>query len=76
MDNDGLFIAGDSRVNENVILSSYHTLFLREHNRVCDQLKSREPYLNDEEIYQAARHFVIGLFQNIVFEEFLPQLLG
>ena len=41
VDDDGLFIAGDARVNENVVLSSYHTLFLREHNRLCDQIKSR-----------------------------------
>lgn len=28
--------AGDSRSNENLILLSYHTIFLREHNRICE----------------------------------------
>lgn len=37
---DGLFRAGDIRSGENFILTSYHTLFLREHNRLCDRILS------------------------------------
>lgn len=42
LDNDmlikqgGLFIAGDDRVNENIVLTSLNTLFVREHNRICE----------------------------------------
>ena len=31
-----LLDAGDVRANENILLTSYHTVFMREHNRVCD----------------------------------------
>ena len=33
------FIAGDVRANEQPGLTSFHTLFAREHNRWCDELK-------------------------------------
>ena len=33
-------VAGDKRANENIALSSTHTLFAREHNRIVSQLPS------------------------------------
>ena len=71
-----LFEAGDIRANENVMLTSYHTVFMREHNRVCDLMRARSPGLNDEMLFQAARHWVIGLLQKISLEDFLPIMLG
>lgn len=71
-----MFEAGDIRANENILLLSYHTIFVREHNRLCDQIRLKDPSLNDEEIYQAARHYVIGLLQKITMDDFLPLLLG
>ena len=49
---------------------------MREHNRMCDISKSINPKLNDEELYQLSRNWVIGLLQKISFEDFLPILLG
>lgn len=39
------FLAGDVRANENLILTSYHTVFLREHNRLCDIVLEINPYM-------------------------------
>ncbi len=77
-DGQGNFVAGDPRVNENIALTTLHTIFAREHNRLCDRIASETGFgaLNDEEIYQIARHYVIGLLQKITFDEFLPQALG
>lgn len=66
------YVAGDVRANENPILIAIHTLFVREHNRLCEEYKKDNPNMTDEELYQAARHDVIGMLQNITFNEWLP----
>lgn len=71
-----LFLAGDVRANENVELSSIHTLFMREHNRLADLIGAKDPSLTDEQIFQKARRLVIGELQVITYKEFLPALLG
>ena len=44
---NGLFLAGDERVNENIFLTSMHTLFMKEHNRKCDQILRDNPNMSD-----------------------------
>lgn len=68
------FVAGDVRANENPLLLSFHVLFVREHNRLCDELASDHPAWNDERIYQRARKLVGGFIQEIVFNEWLPSM--
>jgi len=67
-----LFVAGDRRANENPLLASFHTIFVREHNRICNELIEEDPTLSDEELYQKARKYVGGILQNIVYNEWLP----
>ena len=69
-----LFVAGDIRANENALLLSFHTLFVREHNRLCDALIIKHPDWDDERLYQHARRMVIGLLQSIVYDEWLPAM--
>ncbi|HBE68654.1 MAG TPA: hypothetical protein DDW52_10955 [Planctomycetaceae bacterium] len=71
-----LFVAGDIRVNENVLLLSLHTLLVREHNRLADEIATRDPTLNDEAIYQQARKLVGAMIQHITYQEYLPTMLG
>jgi peroxidase len=78
MANDGnktikTFVAGDVRASEHPVLSSFHTLFVREHNRICDILIARGQR-DDERNYQTARKIVGALIQNVTFREFLPSL--
>ncbi len=68
------FVAGDIRANENPLLIGFHTLFLREHNRLCDEIKINYPDFNDEEIYQKARKMVGGFLQSITYQEWLPAM--
>ncbi len=71
-----LFFAGDVRANENPVLLSLHTIFLREHNRRANELARRHPRWDDERLYQEARRWVGALVQAITFEEYVPRLLG
>ena len=70
------FLAGDIRANENVQLTSMHVLFVREHNRLADQIHADHPELTDEQIYQRARAIVGAEIQAITYHEFLPALIG
>ncbi|MEL7159600.1 MAG: peroxidase family protein, partial [Bacteroidota bacterium] len=69
-----LFVAGDIRANENPLLATFHTLFVREHNRQCDLLKAANPDWDDERLYQHARKLVGGLIQSITYDEWLPAM--
>jgi hypothetical protein len=71
-----LFLAGDIRSNENSLLTSIHTVFAREHNRLVDRIAIQQPLLSNEEQYQLARRLVGAEMQAITYREFLPALLG
>lgn len=68
------FVAGDVRANENPMLTAVHTLFVREHNRLCDEIAGQNPDWTDERIYQKARKIVGGIIEAIVYEEWLPAM--
>jgi hypothetical protein len=73
---DTFYVAGDVRANEQVGLTAVHTLFLREHNRLADEIAAANVGWSDEQIYQRARKLVGAEIQAITFNEFLPALLG
>jgi len=68
------FVAGDIRANENPLLIALHTLFVREHNRLCDELIVEHPNWTGEQIYQRARKLVGGYIQSITYNEWLPAM--
>uniref|UniRef100_A0A8C9WBZ0 Myeloid-specific peroxidase n=1 Tax=Scleropages formosus TaxID=113540 RepID=A0A8C9WBZ0_SCLFO len=70
------FVAGDTRVIENIALSSIHTLFLREHNRLARALRQLNPHWSSETLYQEARKIVGGYLQVIVFQDYLKHIVG
>ncbi len=74
--NPSAFVAGDIRANENVALTSMHTLFVREHNRLAGIIEAQHPEYSDEQIYQLARKIVGAEIQKITYDEFLPALLA
>jgi hypothetical protein len=74
--NTSLFAAGDVRANENIELIAMQTLFVRDHNRLAEQLQSLHPTWTDEQLYQEARKLNIAEEEMITYSEFLPAILG
>ncbi|MGB5770620.1 MAG: peroxidase family protein [Crocosphaera sp.] len=89
-DEQGFFLAGDSRVNENPGFMAVHGLFVREHNRIVDEISEaldqgrrritrffEETGLSRGEfLYQSARRIVGAQIQQITYNEFLTALIG
>lgn len=73
---DDMFVGGDIRINENSALISMHTVWIREHNYQVDRLRKDHPDWTEDQIFDAARVIVEAEYQNIVFNEYVPFLLG
>ncbi|ELV13895.1 Prostaglandin G/H synthase 2 [Tupaia chinensis] len=57
-------------------LMMYATIWLREHNRVCDVLKQEHPEWDDERLFQTTRLILTGETIKIVIEDYVQHLSG
>ncbi|ODM94302.1 Peroxidasin [Orchesella cincta] len=72
----GKYLAGDERVNEMPALTTMHTLLVREHNRIAGEVQQVRPQWSDDEVFENARRILIAEWQNVVYGEYLPVILG
>ena len=68
--------SGDFRTDENIALAGHQTVWVREHNRLVDILRKNKPNWKPDKIFQEARRINIAQYQHIIFNEFLPLLIG
>ena len=73
---DGKFVTGDPRVMENPELTAVTTLFMREHNFWVAQLSGDDPQLTGDQLYNMAKAITTAEYQNIIYKEYLPALIG
>ena len=77
---DGVnFFCGDVRCEEHSLLTSMHSLLLREHNRWCTRLGitgAATAGWTEEQKFWKARSLTVAVIQRITYEEWLPALFG
>jgi hypothetical protein len=73
MDATKIFCFGDERVSTIPPLAIMLTIFMREHNRICDELLKHYPEkeYSDEDLFQQSRLIVTAIYKNIVFKEYV-----
>ncbi|KAG1649196.1 Peroxidasin [Nymphon striatum] len=71
-----LIFKGDDRANEQTDLTVIHTIFMREHNKIAEKVKAARPSWNGDRIFLETRKIMAAIFQNIVYQEYLPAILG
>lgn len=62
MPDEGKFALGHSFFSLLPGLFMYATIWIREHNRVCDVLKKEHPHWEDEQLFQTAKLIIAGEF--------------
>ncbi len=75
-DFDFLYYAGDNRVNQQGPLIVMQTIWAREHNYQVDQITPYAAGWTQDELFEAARAVTEAEWQHIVFEEYVPTLIG
>lgn len=71
-----LYATGLERGNSTIGYTSASTIFLREHNRLCDELKKTEGWKDDDRLFQTARIINMSCLLKIIVEDYINALAG
>ena len=69
-------VTGDFRAAQTEQLLSHHTIWLKNHNYHADQLAGQFPEWSNAEVFDAARAFNEAEFQWVIYNEYLPAIIG
>ena len=71
-----LYATGLERGNSTIGYTSISTIFLREHNRLCDILRKRYPCWDDDRLFQTARMINIACALKVIIEDYINAPAG
>ncbi|KAM4748977.1 dual oxidase 1-like [Rhinophrynus dorsalis] len=72
----GLYGFGNAMANESPFLQAESIVWFRYHNFKAQTFAEKNPGWSDEALFQHARKWVIAVYQNIAFYEWLPVFLN
>ena len=71
-----LFVTGLERGSNTIAYAALNAVFLREHNRICDELLKAHPAWDDDRLFETARNINIVQGLKLVIEEYINHLAG
>ncbi|OUD09953.1 hypothetical protein BVC71_00040 [Marivivens niveibacter] len=69
-----VYATGLEHGNNQIGYTMLSVIFLREHNRICDELAAAYPEWDDDRLFATARMIMIVLLLNIVLSEYVAQV--
>nr|XP_034828908.1 chorion peroxidase isoform X2 [Maniola hyperantus] len=75
-DGAACFESGDNHGNQVISLTVLHTIWTREHNRIARALSELNPGWDEDTVFMETRRIVLAEYQHIIYNEWLPLLLG
>ncbi|NQW01238.1 MAG: hypothetical protein HQ483_16150 [Rhodospirillales bacterium] len=73
---DKLYATGLERGNSSIGYVAISTLFLREHNAICDALNKAHPEWDDERMFQTARMINTVILMKLVVVDYINHIAG
>ncbi len=74
--NGALFAAGDNRVNQQPHLITHQAMWKNNHNWHVDRLEASHPDWTEAQLFEAARALNEAEWQNVVYSEYMAELIG
>ena len=71
-----LYAVGLDRGNSSIGYVAISTIFLREHNRICDTLAKHYPSWDDERLFQTARMINTVILIKLTIEDYINHIVG
>ena len=71
-----IYATGLERGNTTIGYTSISTIFLREHNRLCDKLAKKHCDWDDDRLFQTARMINIACLLKVIIEDYINALAG
>jgi len=69
-----IFAIGGDRANATPMVAAMNTLFLREHNRIADELAARRTDWSGDRVFDVSRNITTAIYIKLVIEEFINHI--